>query len=57
MSITKDKEDSLLTMRITGTKKELETYLGFFGATVKMEDIKNFDWTIINASSFSGSKR
>lgn len=51
MSITKDKEDSLLTMRITGSKKELETYLGFFGATVKMEDIKNFDWTI------SGSKR
>ena len=39
-------EDSLLTMWITGTKKELETYLGFFGATVEMEDITNFDWEI-----------
>jgi len=40
------KEHKHLTMCITGTKKELETYLEFFGATVEMEDIKNFDWEI-----------
>ena len=39
-------EYSTLTLEVTGTRKELETYLEFFGATIEMEDIKNYDWEI-----------
>ena len=48
-------EYSILTLEITGTRKELNSYMDWIGATIEMEDIKNYNFDITDFCPEHGS--